>query len=219
MKPVYKNKAKDLRAQAREKLRELRQERLSKRAAAQHDAKAKAAALPPKSDPQAMSIGTETDTATSMPPPDAQGALFSEHRASVTAHAGQGNDDTTELITPRPEAPLADPYQAAKELWSNPDDSSPIRETPEPAHHEEPTPSAASSDVQDPSSQDPEPELAPSDLYTLPGAGEGLVWMLNKCDIQSKSDLAVADPRLLTEKLGVIGQIINVQTWIDCARE
>jgi hypothetical protein len=217
MKPVYKAKAKDLRAQAREKLRELRQERLSKRAAAQHDAKAKAAALSPKPGPQAMSIGT--DTATSMPSPEAQSASFSEHRASVTAHADQRTDNTTELVTSQPEIPLVDPYQAAKELWSNPDDSSPICETPEPAHKEEPTPSAAFSDAQEPSSQGPEPELEPSDLYTLPGAGEGLVWMLNKCDIQSKSDLAVADPKLLTEKLGVIGQIINVQTWIDCARD
>jgi len=56
------------------------------------------------------------------------------------------------------------------------------------------------------------------DLNALPGAGPGLVWMLQQCGIHSMNDLAAAEAADLTPKLGLIGQILNVQTWLDYAR-
>lgn len=56
-----------------------------------------------------------------------------------------------------------------------------------------------------------------TDLSRLPGAGVGLIWMLQRCNIHSLSDLAAADVDALSEKLGLVGQILNVQAWIDFA--
>lgn len=55
------------------------------------------------------------------------------------------------------------------------------------------------------------------DLSRLPGAGIGLIWMLRECGIHSLADLAAADADALSAELGVVGQILNVQTWIDFA--
>ena len=60
---------------------------------------------------------------------------------------------------------------------------------------------------------------AASDLSRLPGAGPGLIWMLNKCGIFTLSDLAGADPQALSLKLGVVGQILDMQRWIDFAKD
>ncbi len=57
-----------------------------------------------------------------------------------------------------------------------------------------------------------------SDLACLPGAGPGLVWMLNASGVHSLQDLAQQDPATLAEKLGVVGQIINVDHWVTLAK-
>ena len=69
--------------------------------------------------------------------------------------------------------------------------------------------------VDDTASPAPDPT---SDLACLPGAGPGLIWMLNACDVHSLSDLAAEDPAELTEKLGVVGPIINVEHWVTLAK-
>jgi predicted flap endonuclease-1-like 5' DNA nuclease len=51
------------------------------------------------------------------------------------------------------------------------------------------------------------------DLSSLPGAGPGLIWMLQKCGIVSLQDLAGADPAMLVPRLGLVGKIVNVQSW------
>lgn len=57
----------------------------------------------------------------------------------------------------------------------------------------------------------------PCDLFDLPGAGPGLVWMLRQCGISSLEELARAEQEQLTLKLGVVGQILDVQSWITFA--
>jgi hypothetical protein len=52
-----------------------------------------------------------------------------------------------------------------------------------------------------------------NDLSSLPGAGPGLIWMLQKCGIASLKDLAGADPAILVPRLGLVGKIVNVQSW------
>ncbi|EGJ20195.1 hypothetical protein RSWS8N_18584 [Cereibacter sphaeroides WS8N] len=61
--------------------------------------------------------------------------------------------------------------------------------------------------------------MADSDLFALPGAGVGLVWMLNTAGVRSLRDLADADGPQLTRDLGLIGQIMDVGDWIVFARK
>ncbi|MEM9973136.1 MAG: hypothetical protein AAF771_03075 [Pseudomonadota bacterium] len=79
---------------------------------------------------------------------------------------------------------------------------------------------AASSNEPAPTNPDPakDPDTRASDLYTLPGAGVGLVWMFNQCGVQTLADLAQADPDELARDLGVIGQLIRLDSFIDYAR-
>lgn len=56
------------------------------------------------------------------------------------------------------------------------------------------------------------------DLALLPGAGPGLIWMLNKCGIFCLEDMACADAATLTPKLGLVGQIVNVPAWLRFAQ-
>ncbi|MEM6548582.1 MAG: hypothetical protein AAF713_12670 [Pseudomonadota bacterium] len=62
-------------------------------------------------------------------------------------------------------------------------------------------------------------ETDPCDLLDLPGAGPGLVWILQRADIHSLADLACADPAALGEKLGLIGQLVDLRSWIAFAAE
>ena len=61
--------------------------------------------------------------------------------------------------------------------------------------------------------------VEPTDsLYALHGAGPGLIWMLNQVGIASMGDLATADAEDLSKKLGLVGQILNVGSWVEFAR-
>ena len=55
-------------------------------------------------------------------------------------------------------------------------------------------------------------------LTKLPGAAEGLIWMLEQCGIASLSDLAVADAAVLSRRLGIVGNIANVGRWVEFAQ-
>lgn len=58
-----------------------------------------------------------------------------------------------------------------------------------------------------------------SDLFQLPAAGAGMIWMFHQCGIRSLEDLAAADPHDLSLRLGVVGHILNIEPWILFARE
>ncbi|TKD17489.1 hypothetical protein FBT96_14280 [Rhodobacter capsulatus] len=57
-----------------------------------------------------------------------------------------------------------------------------------------------------------------SDLVRLPGAGPGLIWMLNECEIHTLADLAAADCTDLTARMGLAGRILDLGGWIAFAR-
>lgn len=77
--------------------------------------------------------------------------------------------------------------------------------------------------------QSPEAEAGPaapgtpvdpnSDLFDLPAAGPGMIWMFHQCGILSLADLASANATEVSSKLGVVGHILNVEPWIAFARE
>ena len=58
---------------------------------------------------------------------------------------------------------------------------------------------------------------APTDLSELPGIGNGLVWLLQDAGVETMADLAAADPDDLTAKLGLVGELINIESWIQFA--
>ena len=62
-------------------------------------------------------------------------------------------------------------------------------------------------------------DLMDNDLAIIPGAGPGLVWMLNQCGVDSLSDLASEDAASLSARLGVVGQLLDVSQWIMFAQE
>ncbi|MEE4117754.1 MAG: hypothetical protein V2I65_01935 [Paracoccaceae bacterium] len=59
--------------------------------------------------------------------------------------------------------------------------------------------------------------LGQSDLHMLPGAGPGLVWMLQQCGVTSLDDLARADPEALTDRMGLVGQMLDLSSWVAFA--
>lgn len=57
------------------------------------------------------------------------------------------------------------------------------------------------------------------ELMALPGAGPGLVWMLQKAGIGSLDAMANADADHLRTAMGLVGELLDLRYWIDCARE
>jgi hypothetical protein len=53
----------------------------------------------------------------------------------------------------------------------------------------------------------------------LPGVGAGLVWLLGRCGVHTLADLARADAARLEQDLGLVGQLLDLPSWIDLARQ
>ncbi|MEM1387780.1 MAG: hypothetical protein AAGG54_09235 [Pseudomonadota bacterium] len=58
-----------------------------------------------------------------------------------------------------------------------------------------------------------------SDLYALPGAGPGLVWLLEMHGVMSLADLSQQDASALRAELGLVGRLFDVSEWIDFAAD
>ncbi len=58
-----------------------------------------------------------------------------------------------------------------------------------------------------------------SDLYLLPGIGPGLVWMLEQCEVKSLAQFAATDPEILSRRMGLVGEILNLEDWVKFARK
>lgn len=113
-------------------------------------------------------------------------------------------EDSPDHPEPEPEVPAVAPVPAAAAAMA------PALGTPDPVVQE-----IAPSDLVAPETSAPERAL---DLARLPGAGPGLIWMLNECEIHSLSDLAAADCADLTARMGLAGRILDLGGWIAFAR-
>lgn len=113
-------------------------------------------------------------------------------------------EDSPDHPEPEPEVPAVAPVPAAAAAMA------PALGTPDPVVQE-----TAPSDPVAPETSTPERAL---DLARLPGAGPGLIWMLNECEIHSLSDLAAADCTDLTARMGLAGRILDLGGWIAFAR-
>jgi hypothetical protein len=72
--------------------------------------------------------------------------------------------------------------------------------------------------------QRPEPSPAPAplpaagDLDRLPGIGPGLIWALERAGLHRLADLAPLAPSDLAARLGPLGRLVPVESWITVAR-
>lgn len=185
----YKKRADDLRRSARANLREIRQERIAKRSALFGV---------DRPDP----VGTASGNAD-----QEEGGLIECGLQRTQDEAQTGSLGTAGDVVSLQEADDLDAL-ASKNAAMIGEEPASIEVTTE----------IPVGDLQDVDNK-AEQVQAQSDLSHLPGAGPGLIWMLQKCGIGCLADLAQADPSSLTEQLGVVGQILNVEGWIDRAGE
>ncbi len=178
------------------------------------------------------------DATPDMPEPAMDEAGFDEPPMSFEddSDAASGPDPVGEDLSELGGDPvLDDPAEASID-----DDSAALTDEPEPAGEleidsiDQPLPVAALDAVDDPQTLAAEADtaaladapglvgeidLAASDLNRLPGAGVGLVWLLSQCGIRSLADLAAADGPELSRELGLIGQLVDVDSWIAFAAD
>lgn len=217
---TYRNEARAARQAARETLRAYRNARLrSRQSAAETDtapeageAAAGAGVISPDSffdmtapPPAAQSASAGPGDTEAEPDSsgmgESGGAETQADAAFDAAAAGDAGDDRAKLIGP--EDGLTDSMDAA-----------PVAEPAAPAGEPVTEHGTADEDGAALAAVDPD-----TDLFDLPGAGAGMVWMFHQCGIRSLADLAEADGSDLSLRLGVVGHILNVEPWIAFARE
>lgn len=122
--------------------------------------------------------------------------------------------ETEDVPTPVAE----DPAPEVEEPAASQEDAEvpPVEDAPEPDQVEAGDEDAAEADASDDA---PDPEAVESELLKLPGSGPGLVWMLEKCGVSSMEDLATADSERLKSEMGLVAKILDLDYWIDFARE
>lgn len=83
----------------------------------------------------------------------------------------------------------------------------------------EPVAAAAPSPLEPLAVQAQTPIAAGADrsLSRLPGVGPGLIWLFNKAGVHTLDDLAAADAARLRDEIGVLGDMLDLETWIDLA--
>lgn len=213
----YRNEARAARQAGRETLLAYRAARLkSKRGAGPAGAGAAAVAdaggarispeaffsMAPQADDPAECTPVEAEASpagTAAEPSDAPAPEPSETDAADAPDADSaGTGD--EAAAPAP------PERAVPEASVDPEGSVVARDAPGPVDPPQPADGLATVDPD-------------SDLFALPGAGAGMIWMFHQCGIRSLADLARADARDLSLRLGVVGHILNVEPWIAFARQ
>ena len=208
----YKSRAVEVRRSARAHVLEIRRARIAKR-------KANMAAQPDQmSGRMAAEVSASQDQIDD--PGPTKDPMPEQHvDASVTQERYQSDaslaDDLDDVAVKNAAmAELREPEEAEDLHLPEPFDE-PVEEAADHPSAKEPAevePSALSDEIADETR--PEPG---GDLDRLPGAGPGLIWMLNQCDIFTLSDLSRHDADDLSRKLGVVGQILDVSSWISFA--
>lgn len=217
----YKNRTVQVRSSARAHLKELRQERMNRRkAAVAADQPCAVAPEPPEEQDGLLTPESEVSEAftESVAEPEESIAAQSDALDDLAVENAAMSEMVEEVAQPKTsdsETPDIDAPPAVEEEASAEDtvELSSQEVGPEDA----PEPEATDSQEVHASGTDMAPE--PSDLETLPGAGPGLVWMLQQVGVNSLADLAETTPEGLSKDLGVVGQILDVAQWIEFAKK
>lgn len=223
----YRQESKSARHAARETLKALREARLRARAQT---------GQAPQAPQPAASTGSQIGP----------GDFFSMASADAPPTPGASREDTPSVVadTPNPHA-TDDEVRATSGADTTPIEGAP-EESLEPGLEVPSDPegsgqfatASAPTSATEPIIQSPQTTDAPSpppmdhptsdgiarvdpnsDLFSLPGAGAGMVWMFHQCGIRTLEDLAQANAGDLATRLGVVGHIINMEPWIAFARE
>lgn len=212
----YRNRAGEVRSDARAHLMALRQERMEKRKRAMD----RTSDAPKIQSPALECLELEDVT------PDQAADISDELLAPVSATLQESHfpTDTPQLSATDDIDDLAVENAAMSEMLEEEEASHPTQETAsdDAELHVLPTDGIEEELSDDPQPADPTPASADQqsgDLDQLPGAGPGLVWMLNQCGITTLAELAQADATQLSTDLGIVGQILDVAQWIAFAQD
>ena len=194
----YRDWSNEVRGSARAKLAELRAERLARRrpkAPESDDAPPEPA--PPTAGDLPMSVSADTE------------ALVSAHRRAGAPGDAPSRAATPEVEAEGAEAPSAGPTALAPTpaVGQGEESAPPISQSPQ---------ATAPALPADTPTGDPG-DMSRSDLSELPGAGPGLVWLLGRQGIRNLDDLSRADATSLSAALGAVGELLDLQNWIDFA--
>lgn len=150
---------------------------------------------------------SSSDLETTASPPQMEELSTTEVLADTWVETVEPDSPEPSSLTPSLD-PTSDPAMAGPERVSIGDGDTEERPTVEE------NPGSRPKGDRHPNASRPE-----TDLYRLRGAGPGLVWMLSQCEIHALQDLAAADADVLVERLGIVGQLLDVPEWIAFAQE
>lgn len=223
---TYADWVRSVRAEARRSLRSLRQDRLARRSS---PGRAAVARSPQEALAEELPILVSRQTAdmvrSEVGDPLSVAASQAPKAADVTgdgagAEPMQHQGETSEA---RPTGGDAEPQQLPGDAESAGEQAD--HEAPQAPAMAPTSPEAPCADVSSETAEAPdstlcwtEAELRASSLNRLPGAGIGLVWLLHANGIGSLEQLTTADAVRLTQGLGLVGQLVDVQDWIDFAK-
>lgn len=215
----YQAQSRSVRGAARAHLRQLRAERLAKRTEGPAEGTGGTGGRPaPKSGDgtpaPALSVSRAATEALSGVPQIQPEPVPAPDTGPVASIVSEPSPE----LPPVESAPCADDPDLSR--------ARPVQPAPEMGEAAEAVECAASEAPPDKAQADDPPAAPPeitameaTDLDRLPGAGMGLLWMLNRCGIATLADLAAADPARLRTELGLVGDLLNLSDWIDFARE
>lgn len=90
---------------------------------------------------------------------------------------------------------------------------------PKPAERTPRKRSAAKSRSADVEGTAPKSNPPDSDLLQLPGVGTGLLSLFSACGVTSMGELAAANADKLRQKMGLPGELLNLERWIEEAQK
>ncbi|MGD1924500.1 MAG: hypothetical protein ACFB03_09950 [Paracoccaceae bacterium] len=211
----FRSEAQSVRAAAQAKLSELRMQRRDKRLAAQSNPsvdQASEVATPVEASAKPESVSKKTTTSTAKrQTKKAEGDVPAKRpKRRTSARKATGGEKTTENA--RSDKQSIQVSAAAQSISS--EVSHETKKQTERSKSARPSykkASAVPKAVQQERASD-------SDLGTLPGVGEGLVRLFQNCNVNSLQDLANADPTKLRKKMGLPGELLNIESWIEVAK-
>ncbi len=225
MSDTQRSRAREVRRAARDHLAQLRHERLSRRAGS---------APAPHQGTQEETTGQESESVMFVSAAAASALVDASPSGSSDARGGTESGSPEPLALPAqpavPESSANDAPQPGDE--APPETASDVSRSPESEEHPGASgPEEYQDDLQTrcggavneiPESladQTPYEAAASSDLTELPGAGPGLIWMLEQCGVRSLAELAQAEPDGLTAQMGLVGEMLDLAGWVAFAAD
>ena len=193
-------RSKAVRSAAQAHLLALREERIAKRRAA----RAQAAPVEPDKEPQEAEPAFDAEAPPSSDEDDI--AAIVPDGTAPEADTDEVEEDVCTEAEPEPE-----PAPETGDSDDGPNEDADVHEA-DMAVEQEPAVAVTAQEVEDLPEGD-------TDLGQLPGIGPGLIWMLQSAGIATLAEMAEADAAQLAAKLGLVGELLDLEHWIAAAAE